>query len=198
MLGYLFGPSVLALPEVRRQRLLLMGFGALALFFSLRLTNVYGDLHPWSAQATPLRSAFAFFNVQKYPPSLDYLLVTLGLGLLGLVWLQRWNPAQTGISSSLRGVVLTFGRVPLFFYLVHLPLCHAFAFVACVVTGRNTAWLFGAFTAPDKFPYSEPGGGFSLLTIYAAWLVLLVVLYPACRWMDQLKQRRRDAWLSYL
>jgi uncharacterized membrane protein len=198
MLGYLFGPTVLALPEVRRQRLLLLGFGALALFFSLRLTNVYGDLHPWSAQATPLRSAFAFFNVQKYPPSLDYLLVTLGLGLLGLLWLQRWSSAQAGIGATLRGAVLTFGRVPLFFYLVHLPLCHTFAFVACVVTGRDTAWLFGAWTAPDKFPYSEPGGGFGLLTIYGAWLVLLVVLYPACRWLAQLKQRRRDAWLSYL
>lgn len=145
-----------------------------------------------------MQTAYAFFNIQKYPPSLDFLLVTLGPALLGLIALQRWTPGRAGIVSALRGVVLTFGRVPLFFYLVHLPLCHALAWVACTLTGRDTAWLFGAFLAPDKTPSAAPGGGFGLLTIYAVWLVVLVVLYPACRWLAQLKQRRRDAWLSYL
>lgn len=197
-LGYLFGSILLTPYETRQRRLLQLGLGALALFFALRLTNLYGDLNPWSAQATPLQTIFSFFNVQKYPPSLDFLLVTLGPAMLALKWFEQWPDANARLQAGLRHVLITFGRVPLFYYLLHLPLCHALALLASWMTGRDTAWLFGAFSDDAHLPSTEPGRGFGLPTIYAMWIVALLILYPVCRWFAALKQRRRDPWLSYL
>jgi hypothetical protein len=98
----------------------------------------------------------------------------------------------------LRSVLITFGRVPLFYYLIHLPLIHALVLLASCVTGREMAWLFGVFSTPDNSPSAVPGRGFGLPAIYTLWLITLLVLYPICRWFAALKQRRREVWLSYL
>jgi uncharacterized membrane protein len=196
-LGYLFGSIMLTSPEIRQRRLWQMGLSALAIFFALRLTNVYGDLNRWSAQATPL-TAFSFFNVQKYPPSLDFLLVTLGPAMLALKWFEQWTETNAPLRWGFRDVLVTFGRVPLFYYLLHLPLCHALALLVSWITGRDVAWLFGAFSDDAHLSSAEPGRGFGLTAIYATWMLALLILYPVCRWFAALKQRRRDAWLSYL
>lgn len=198
MLGHLFGPLLVAPSETRRRRLVQIGLGALAVFFLLRSTNLYGDPHPWSVQAGLLPTVFSFFNVQKYPPSLAFLLVTLGPSLIALALLDRWGMDGTCPCRGLRRVLVTFGRVPLFYYLLHLPLIHALALAVFWMAGRDTAWLFGAFTDAAHLPSAEPGRGFGLPVIYATWLASLLVLYPACRWFDRLKQRRREAWLGYL
>jgi uncharacterized membrane protein len=203
-LGYLLGPLMLATPDVRRRWLLAIGFGAIALFFLLRGTNIYGDLRTWSAQETPLQTAMVLFNVQKYPPSLDYLLITLGPALLALVAFNGWSArtaqdkATRSFAQSLRNALLVFGRVPLFFYVLHLPLYHALTWLLHVMTGRETDWLFGLFTAPEKSASAAPDRGFGLLVVYVMWLAGLAILFPLCRWFAALKQRRRDAWLSYL
>ena len=197
-LGYLFGSIMLTPPEIRRRRLWQMGLSALALFFFLRSTNIYGDLHTWSAQATPLQTTFSFFNVQKYPPSLDFLLVTLGPAMIVLALFDQWTETSARLRSGLRSVLVTFGRVPLFYYLLHLPLCHGLALLASWMTGRDIGWLFGAYSDDAHLPSAEPGRGFGLPAIYATWIVALLILYPACRWFAALKQRRHDAWLSYL
>ena len=94
--------------------------------------------------------------------------------------------------------LVTFGRVPLFYYLLHLPLCQGLALLASWMTGRDVGWLFGAFSDDAHLPSAEPGRGFGLPAIYVTWIVALLILYPACRWFAALKQRRHDAWLSYL
>jgi len=197
-LGYLFGSIVLTPYETRHRRLMQMGLGAISLFLVLRLTNLYGDLNRWSAQATPLQTAFSFFNVQKYPPSLDFLLVTLGPAILALNLFDRWTEANTRLQTGFRQVLLTFGRVPLFYYLLHLPLCHALVLLASWMTGRDSAWLFGAFTDNAHLPSAQPGRGFGLPAIYVTWFTALLILYPMCRWFAALKQRRRGRLLSYL
>ena len=197
-LGYLFGAVMLAPLEIRQRRLLQFGLGALALFLTLRLTNFYGDPHPWTAQATVWQSVFSFFNVQKYPPSLAFLLVTLGPALLALWWWGQWSATGSPTNPARPNVLITFGRVPLFYYLVHLPLIHALVVIASRLTGRDATWLFGAFSAPENSASAEPGRGFGLPAFYATWLVAVLVLYPRCRWFAALKQQRRDKWLSYL
>ncbi len=142
-LGYLLGSIMLTPHEFRRHRLWQMNLGALALFFVLRCTIICGDLHTWSAQATPLETAFSFFNVQKYPPSLDILLVTLGPAIAALALFDPWMETSTRLRSGLRSALVTFGRVPLFYYLLHLPLRHGLALLASWMTGREVGWLFG-------------------------------------------------------
>ena len=108
--------------------------------------------------------------------------------------MSNFSPRLRASDSALG----TFGRVPLFYYLLHLPLCHGLALLASWMTGRDVGWLFGAFSDAAHLPSAEPGRGFGLPAIYATWIVALLILYPACRWFAALKQRRHDAWLSYL
>jgi uncharacterized membrane protein len=183
--GYALG-SVYALPEARRRRtLVLLGAGAIGLFVVLRGLNVYGDLVPWSTQATPTLNAMAFMNLTKYPPSLLYLLATLGPALLALVAFEHARgPAAR--------FLVTIGRVPLFFYVLHIALAHLLAGLAALALGFGPEIL----TNPP-WQYS-PGWGFGLLGVYGIWIAVVFALYPACRWFAGIKARRRDWWLSYL
>jgi uncharacterized membrane protein len=184
--GYAFGGLLQLEPERRRRMLLCLGFALTCGFIALRASNVYGDPRPWAVQSTPLSTFMSFLNCQKYPPSLLYLLMTLGPALALLAFLDR--PL-----GPLTRPLVTFGRVPLFFFLLQWPLLHTFAIVLAIATGRPYAWLFGngPFNAP-------PGYGFSLATNYVLWIVILMMLYPPCAWFAKLKERRRDGWLTYL
>lgn len=184
-LGYAFGP-VMRKPDLERQRWLLrVGLALTAAFVLLRLSNLYGDPRPWSVQADPVRTLISFLNTQKYPPSLLYLLMTIGPGLLLL-------RAFEGARGRLADALIVFGRVPLFYYVLHLPLIQLLSGLLVLVTA-GTAGL-----APRPGGGPPVGWGWGLGTTYAAWAVVILLLYPVCRWFAGVKARRRDWWLSYL
>ena len=183
--GYGFGHLLLCTALPRRTLLLRLGFALTAAFVALRFSNLYGDAHPWSVQATPLQTVYSFVHCVKYPPSLGYLLMTLGPALIFLGLLDRGTPRWLT-------PLLSFGRVPRFFYLLHLPLLHGLAVLAAQLTWGRADWLYGA--TPAKPPAAA---GFGLPVVYGAWLLGVTLLFFACRWFATLKRRRRDVWLSY-
>lgn len=190
-LGYALG-QVYAWDAGRRQAWLLrLGLALTVGFVVLRWLNVYGDPFPWSAQRSPLWTLVSFLNTQKYPPSLLFLLMTLGPALLLL------RVFDVGTPRLLRPV-LAFGKVPLFFYVLHFYLTHLLAVAVCYVGYGDVG---GMFRSPDlgHFPFTAPPGwGLGLPWIYTIWIGVVLALYPLCRWYAGVKRRRRDWWLSYL
>jgi uncharacterized membrane protein len=184
-LGYAFGP-LLRLPRERRRPLVAkLGAAAIAAFVALRASNLYGDPRPFRAAGGAAATIISFFNAQKYPPSLLFLLMTLGPMLVALAALDREGAAGGPAARPL----VTLGRVPLFFYLAHVPFIHLIA----------ALWAYAFLGAPSPAYHSTPAGwGFGLPVVYGVWAVTLVALYPLCRRFAALKARRRDlAWLSY-
>jgi uncharacterized membrane protein len=194
--GYAFG-RVVTLDSARRRRACLtIGLGAIALFLVLRGFNLYGDPRPWSPpQPRPdgspgMPALFSFLNTSKYPASLLFLLMTLG-PTIALV------PALERARGALARVIATFGRVPFFFYALHIPLLHLLALgVSKIRLGAVNPWLFT--NHPMGNPEPPDGYTWSLGTLYLVWAIAIALLYPACRWFAHLKSRRRDWWLSYL
>jgi uncharacterized membrane protein len=187
---------VLTWPAEERRRVLLRLGGALTLaFVVIRAVNHYGDPLPWSAQRSPLFTAFSFLACTKYPPSLDYLLMTLGPAIAFLGWIDG-RLADRPTPAWARPFV-TFGRVPFFYYVVHVPLLHGLAValgIAVLGTGAASA-IAHKILLPDA---QAARVGFSLPVVYAAWILVVLALYPACRWFAGVKARHRSAWLSYL
>lgn len=188
--GYCFG-IVYEWDAARRRSLMLrLGIGMLAVFGVLRGLNVYGDPNRWGAQKNGWFTVLSFLNVTKYPPSLLFLLLTLGAAILALPWFERMK------DGFFARVMITFGRVPLFFYLGQWLVAHGLAVLVAALAGQPTGWLFVSVT--DQ-PRPNPGNlGFSLWVVYALWLAGLLLLYPLCHWFAEIKRRRRDWWLSYL
>jgi len=205
-LGFCFG-AVWQRPPAERQRWMLrVGIALTLLFIVLRATNFYGNPH-WSflvggdgnadfrLQATLTQSLILFTNVVKYPPSLQFLLMTLGPSLVALALFDRLRLAGPGMMAAIGRFFVVFGRVPLFYYILHLYLIHALAIVVAALFGQPYQHLWrGAFF----FGNPAPGFGFNLPFIYLMWAVVIALLYLPCRWFMALKQRRRDWWLSYL
>ena len=198
--GFAFGALMLR-PD-RRRWILTLGIGATVLFFLLRGLNVYGNgiaglsfgypysAGPWSVQPTPSLTVISFFNVLKYPPSLDYLLVTLGPALILLGLLDSAKAA-----SGLSRILMVFGRVPLFYYLLHIYLVHILANLAALAF-HQTIW-HGTVIA--DFAQKPPGYGHGLPFVYAVWILAVALLYMPCLWFMKLRSRHRDwTWLSYL
>jgi uncharacterized membrane protein len=184
-LGYAFAP-ILELDPARRDRACLgIGLAAIAVFLVLRGFNLYGDPHPWESGRMP--AALSFLNTTKYPASLDFLLMTLGTTIALIPALERAR-------GRLAGWLATLGRVPLFFYLLHIPLIHVLAIVVSKIRlGEVSPWLFanhpmGSGPAPEGYTWSLP-------LLYAVWAVAIVPLYFACRWFAKLKRERPDASL---
>jgi uncharacterized membrane protein len=174
----------------RRTFLLRAGLGLTAAFVILRWVNVYGDPFRWSTQKSAAFTVLSFLNTDKYPPSLLFLLMTLGPALLFL-----W--AVDGRTPRFLRPALVIGRVPMFYYLLHFPLIHLIAIAVCYARYGHVHWMFESPTI-DKFPITPPPGwGYSLPVIYLIWAFVVVALYPLCRWFAALKQRHSDAWLSY-
>ncbi len=203
--GYAFG-AILRRPAAGRQRAMyIIGAAATAGFVLLRVTGVYGNLAPglsfgfqispgpWQHFPDLSLTVISFFNVAKYPPSLQYLLMTLGPMLLLLAWLDR--ATEGGRLNALERWTLVFGRVPMFYYVLHLFLIHLMALAAAVLFHQSTSWLLqGAFWAAPN----PPGYGHGLPFIYAMWALVIVLLYFPCAWYAELKARRKDWWLSYI
>jgi len=187
--GYAFG-EVYMLPADRRRRLLVTWGIAVSLgFVAMRLLNGYGDPSPWSRQPSATYTLLSFLNTTKYPPSLEYLLMTLGPALLLLAWFE------TLPKSRITAPLITFGRVPLFFYLLQWPIAHGLTLILAIASHRPTAYLIWHFPLGQ----APPDAGFRLRTTYLIWLAAIALLYPLSRWYAGVKQRHRD-WrlLSYL
>jgi len=188
--GYGLGP-VFSWPQDRRRRLLArLSVSLMLAFVVFRLANVYGDPNRWTPQRHALGTFLSFLNATKYPPSLLFLLMTLGPALLIL-----WS-TDRGTPRSLRPA-LVFGQVPLFYFMLHLPLIHLLAVLACLGRYHDAHWMFES-PSLDRYPFTRPPGwGYSLPIVYGVWLGVLLGLYPLCRWFAAVRQRRTDWWLSY-
>ena len=178
VLGHAIGPWFAEPATVRRRRLMTAGAAMLAGFVVLRMLDVYGD-RPWAVvEDAPLRSVMAFLSLTKYPPSLLFLLLTLGVGAILLAqfeWIGR---------GRVFGWLTVLGGAPMFFYLLHLYVLKATYLIAMAIWGPNKGDVFGI----DHIGW-----------LYAWYAVLIVPLYIPTRWFAALKQRRRDiGWLKYL
>jgi len=198
--GFAFG-TLLLRPD-RRKWVLTLGLLLTTLFFVLRGINLYGNgtpglpfgypraAGPWSVQTTLPLTIISFFNTLKYPPSIDYLLMTLGPALVLLGLLDRVK-AQQGLTR----VLLVFGRVPMFYYLLHIYIIHLLAIGVSLACHQPI--LHGSVIA--DFAQKPPGYGHGLPFIYAMWILTVAILYLPCRWFMEFRARHRDwGWLSYL
>jgi uncharacterized membrane protein len=191
--GFSIGPVFLMEPARRRRILLAIGAVSTATFFVLRALNVYGDPAPWSWQPSAIQTVLSFLNCTKYPPSLAFLLMTLGPALFALAWADRlvFKPANP---------LLVFGRVPLFYFIAHFYVAHAIADVLALLRygGRSFTFLFDpvpSMGGPRQlFP---PDFGYDLWVVYVVWALIVIALYPACRWFGKIKTRRQSWWVSY-
>jgi uncharacterized membrane protein len=194
--GYAFGKILTLEPAQRKRLCLAIGLSAIGLFLVLRGFNLYGDPRPWHAAAQgwngapPMPALFAFLNTTKYPASLSFLLMTLG-PIIALI------PLLEGLGGAFARRIILFGRVPFFFYMLHIPLIHALALVVSKVRlGVVSPWLFT--NHPMGNPEPPEGYVWSLPLLYLIWGITIVLLYFACRWFAALKARRSDWWLQYL
>jgi len=193
-LGFCAGQLYLMEPHQRRRYLLVLGTAATIGFFVVRGLNRYGDPFPWSHQSTPGFTALSFLDTTKYPPSLAFLLMTLGPALLILAWFERvrWTDGNP---------LIVFGRVPLFYFVTHFYLAHIAAALLALVHYGSGAWHFIFSPVPSM---GAPKGlypadyGYDLWVAYLVWAAIVVGLYPVCRWFGGVKAGRRDLWLSYL
>jgi uncharacterized membrane protein len=178
-------------PAKRKKVLLTLGLGIIALFILLRFSNVYGDRVKWSTQKNAIFTFLSFLNTTKYPPSLLYTMMTLGPALLFLAFAE-------GPLNWLTRKITVLGRVPMFFYLLHIYLLHAIAIVAMILSGRPGSGMIltGWVTANAQLK----GFGFGLTTVYGIWILVVVALYPLCKWYDKYKREHlaQQWWLSYL
>ena len=189
--GYALGQVYRWEADRRRRCLLKWGFALTAAFIVLRVINHYGDPVPWASQPSGALTLVSFLNLTKYPPSLLFLLMTLGPALLILRALDGGTP-------SLLRPALVFGRVPLFYFVLHLTLIHLLAVVLCYAQNGAVHWMF---ESPNlgAYPFTPPPGwGVSLPVTYLLWVVVVVMLYPVCAWFAQVRQRSTAWWLSYL
>ena len=176
LLGYAAGPLYGAAMSAARRRALLLklGIGAFGALAVLRGLNLYGERAPWQPGADLLHSAMSFLNFTKYPPSLAFVLFTLGLGLLGLAWLE-------GRDNRITRACATFGGAPMFYYLLHL-------YVLLVLQRLASAWL-------------GDGGRYDVDSIASVWLIaaaLIPLLYLPCRWFGRYKRTNGKTWVRYL
>ena len=188
--GFCFGRVLYYEPDVRRRFMRRIGLISIAAFIILRAINAYGDPAPWSSQ----RFVLSFLNCTKYPASLDFMLMTLGPAFLVLAWFDMHPPSR-------QNPLIVFGRVPLFYFVLHFYLIHALAVLLAWLRYGNNALTFMFNPLPSMggpkqlFP---PNFGYSLWAAYLIWIVVVALLYPLCRWFAKVKSTRRSWWLSYL
>ena len=193
--GFAFAPVLRLDPERRRRVLVVSGWTLVAGFLLLRGLNVYGDPSPWSSQSSLTSTVLSFLRTTKYPPSLQFLLMTLGPALILLAAFDR-------LRARLFEPLVVIGRVPLFFFVVHFFALHALVAVLSFLRYGTASFAFLFHPVPSMggpaglFP---PGFGYSLGAVYLAWVGVVAALYPVCAWFAALKRRRPQSWwLSYL
>lgn len=196
--GYVFGAFYQLDQRERKRWMAMLGLAMIVAFVFLRATNLYGNppvglggvsQGDWHIQPTMEKTVILFLDVEKYPPSLQFLLMTLGPGILLLSWLDGKQ------ASTVFKPLLVFGRVPMFYYILHLYAIHLLAVLMAVLFHQPAEWLLHGAFMMNNIP---DGYGHGLPFIYLMWLTVLVILYFPCRWFMGVKQRRKDWWLSYL
>ena len=191
-LGYYFGSFYDSSIEPQRRKKIfnIIGISAWILLLILRFTNIYGNLLPREDYGNFSQNLFSFLNLTKYPPSLSFLLLTLGATLLFLANTEK-------LKGRIVDFFCVFGRVPFFYYIIHVYLIHLFALIAAQVTGFG--WKTMILKTPVWFSPDLKGYGFSLPIVYLIWIGVIVILYPICKKFDRYKQGNKDKWwLSYL
>lgn len=184
--GYAFGAVIRESPERRRRVCITLGLLAIILFILLRATGIYGDPREWSSD----KGVLGFLNPAKYPPSLQFLLMTLGPTILAIPLLEKVN---NRITRWLR----VFGQVPFFFYVLHIPLIHLTALLISLGrTPESTGWLIA--NHPMQPPEVPPGYRWSLGLLYLVWAVVVVILYFACKWYARVKAESKNPVLRFL
>lgn len=185
-LGYVLADVYRWAPQRRRGFLMKVGLATTGLFVLVRLANVYGDPAPWSTQRRAALTVASFFNTTKYPPSLEYLLMTLGPILIALALTERAH-------GRVVNWLTVYGRVPLFYYVGHIYVGHLVAICLGLIQGRKLLQIdvvTGTAAIPSWYGVSLPG-------VYLAWAIVVVITYLPCRWYAGLKARRDDWWLRY-
>ena len=183
-LGYALGVVFEWTPEARKRLLIRAGVTMVIAFIVLRYFNLYGNPAPWTAQRSAAMTVASFLNLLKYPPSLMYLLMTLGPVFIALALLDN-------VRGKVANVVAVYGRVPMFYYVLHIFVIHILAYLFAMVQGGDGSFLnldVGSF--PGWYGTSLPG-------VYLAWVTVVLLLYLPCRWFANLRARRKDWWLSY-
>jgi uncharacterized membrane protein len=188
LLGYCLGTLFVKGYDAakRRRQLVWMGSAAIVVFLIARWINVYGDLFKWSEQKDTTRTVLSFFNVTKYPPSLLYICITIGPALIALAWIEKAKAKWTN-------VIVIYGRVPMFYYLVHFFVIHTLCMIVFFAQGYTMA------QASEGLMMFRPNNfGFSLGIVYLLWIAIVAGLYPLCKWYSKYKASHDHWWLSYL
>jgi uncharacterized membrane protein len=191
-LGYYFGSfyDYSFNPRKRKSILNITGICFIFLFLIIRGINEYGDLLPWEPFESMAQTAMSFMNPTKYPPSLSYILMTLGPSLILMANSESWK-------GKLVDFLQVFGRVPFFYYILHLYLIHLLALLAAELTGSG--WELMILSDWVTEVDALKGYGFNLLVTYGIWMFVVLSLYPLCRWFDRYKSSQKHKWwLSYL
>jgi uncharacterized membrane protein len=191
-LGYYFGQFYdSSFDQYKRKKILSgVGISAIAIFLLLKGINQYGDPESWMKYDVASKTLMSFLNITKYPPSLQYLLVTLGVTILILAGSEKWRGKIVDFLS-------VFGRVPFFYYILHVYLIHLMALVAAELTGYGwQAMILHKFISRVE---ELKGYGFELWVVYLIWIIVIILLYPLCKVFDNYKQSHKEKWwLSYL
>jgi uncharacterized membrane protein len=189
--GYAVGAVYTWESERRRKWLLQLGLALILLFIVIRATNLYGDPQVWRTQSSIVFTVLSFLNVTKYPVSLLFLVMTLGPALMILAWTDGIQK-----NNGLSRMLITFGRVPLFYFVLQMIVAHGLGVLLGYVAGKSIGYLFLNF--PDSSSNAPPGAGFGLGVVYAAWVAGLLILYPLSLWYGKIKQRHGGLPFSYL
>ena len=168
-----------------------MGLGLILFFIALRYTNIYGDPVDWTTQKNGLYTFLSFMKVHKYPPSLLFLCITIGPALLLLAFIEK-------IKNGFTNFMLVFGRTAFFYYILHIYLVHLLAAICFFARGHSFA---DVTHVGSQFPFFfvAPGEGYNLWVVYVVWILVVILLYPLCKWYDRYKTSHKEKWwLSYL
>jgi uncharacterized membrane protein len=191
LLGYFFGRffSPAVTKAQRKKVLLACGAGLWVLFILLRFVNEYGDPVPWSTQPRGNIFTFlSFINVNKYPPSLDFLAITIGGGMFALALVE-------GVGSRIADFFRVYGRVPMFYYILHFYILHILVVIVFFVGRYSTDRIV---VENNPFLFRPPEFGLPLWGVYLIWIFVVLILYPLCRSYDRYKSTHRNWWLKYL
>lgn len=185
-MGSLFKSSIN--PDYRRKFLLMLGAGMILFFAILRATNTYGNPFKWQQQVAILQTLFSFFNVQKYPPSLLFMCITIGPSLIFLALIEN-------VRNKFTGILKVYGSVPFFYYILHFYSLH----IVCMLLFLTRGYNINQGSSPNSpFMFVLPGQGYHLWTVYVIWISVVAALYPLCKWYSNYKSHHRSWWLSYL
>lgn len=185
--GYTFGTIFKKEDSQRKKVLFRIGIVCIVLFIALRFSNVYGNDGDWTTHDVWWKTVLSFVDCTKYPPSLLFLLMTLGPGILVLSFLEN-------VQNRVSGFFTVYGRVPMFYYILHVPIIHGLALLVAIINGNNVSRFFQNLFFADP----DPSWGFNLPIVYLVWIAVIMILYFPCRWFMRVKARRKDWWLSYL